>query len=94
MKKEILTACLAMLLLAVSAAVLPEVRAEESEKPDWVPDLSAEVAFESKYIWRGQNLVDNFVVQPGGSGNDYQSIEACNEAGATMVYTGERSFKH
>jgi phosphoribosylaminoimidazolecarboxamide formyltransferase/IMP cyclohydrolase len=34
------------------------------------------------------------VVQPGGSGNDYQSIEACNEFGATMVYTGQRSFKH
>jgi phosphoribosylaminoimidazolecarboxamide formyltransferase / IMP cyclohydrolase len=34
------------------------------------------------------------VVQPGGSNNDYQSIDACNEAGATMVYTGQRSFKH
>jgi len=34
------------------------------------------------------------VVQPGGSENDYQSIEACNEAGVTMVYTGQRSFKH
>ena len=34
------------------------------------------------------------VIQPGGSGNDYQSIEACNEAGAVMVYTGQRSFKH
>ena len=34
------------------------------------------------------------VIQPGGSNNDYQSIEACNEAGATMVYTGQRSFKH
>jgi len=34
------------------------------------------------------------VVQPGGSFNDYQSIEACNEHGATMVYTGQRSFKH
>lgn len=34
------------------------------------------------------------VVQPGGSMNDYQSIEACNEVGATMVYTGQRSFKH
>ncbi len=34
------------------------------------------------------------VVQPGGSLNDYQVIEACNEAGATMVYTGQRSFKH
>lgn len=34
------------------------------------------------------------VIQPGGSNNDYQSIEACNEHGATMVYTGQRSFKH
>ncbi|MEN8210286.1 MAG: IMP cyclohydrolase [Thermodesulfobacteriota bacterium] len=34
------------------------------------------------------------VVQPGGSLNDYQSIEACNENSATMVYTGQRSFKH
>jgi len=34
------------------------------------------------------------VVQPGGSLNDYQAIEACNQAGATMVFTGQRSFKH
>ncbi|MCP3875297.1 MAG: IMP cyclohydrolase [Desulfobacteraceae bacterium] len=34
------------------------------------------------------------VVHPGGSMNDYQSIEACNENDATMVYTGQRSFKH
>jgi phosphoribosylaminoimidazolecarboxamide formyltransferase / IMP cyclohydrolase len=34
------------------------------------------------------------VVQPGGSLNDYQSVEACNENGATMVFTGQRSFKH
>lgn len=34
------------------------------------------------------------VIHPGGSLNDYQSIEACNEKGATMVYTGQRSFKH
>ena len=34
------------------------------------------------------------VIQPGGSNNDYQSIEACNEADVTMVFTGQRSFKH
>ena len=34
------------------------------------------------------------IIQPGGSIRDYQSIEACNEVGATMVYTGQRSFKH
>lgn len=34
------------------------------------------------------------VVQPGGSSNDHQVIEACNESDVTMVYTGQRSFKH
>jgi phosphoribosylaminoimidazolecarboxamide formyltransferase/IMP cyclohydrolase len=34
------------------------------------------------------------VIQPGGSTNDYQVIEACNEADVTMVFTGQRSFKH
>ena len=34
------------------------------------------------------------IVQPGGSERDFESIEACNEAGVTMVYTGQRSFKH
>ena len=34
------------------------------------------------------------VIQPGGSANDYQSIEACNESDVTMVFTGQRSFKH
>jgi len=34
------------------------------------------------------------VIQPGGSEKDYEVIEACNEAGATMVFTGQRLFKH
>ncbi len=34
------------------------------------------------------------VIQPGGSMNDYQSIQACNEYNAAMLYTGQRSFKH
>lgn len=34
------------------------------------------------------------IVQPGGSLRDYEVIEACNEAGATMVFTGQRSFRH
>jgi len=34
------------------------------------------------------------VAHPGGSLRDYQSIQACNEAGAAMVFTGERSFRH
>lgn len=34
------------------------------------------------------------VVQPGGSLRDWEVIEACNEVGATMVFTGQRAFKH
>ena len=36
------------------------------------------------------------IVQPGGSLRDWEIIEACNEAAppATMVFTGQRAFKH
>jgi len=36
------------------------------------------------------------VVQPGGSLRDFEAIEACNEARpqVTMVFTGQRAFKH
>ena len=34
------------------------------------------------------------VIQPGGSIRDFESIEACNEHDAAMVFTGQRSFKH
>ncbi|MGI6511582.1 MAG: bifunctional phosphoribosylaminoimidazolecarboxamide formyltransferase/IMP cyclohydrolase [Catenisphaera adipataccumulans] len=34
------------------------------------------------------------VIQPGGSIRDQESIDACNEAGIAMVYTGVRHFKH
>ncbi len=34
------------------------------------------------------------VIQPGGSERDFEVIEACNEVGVTMVFTGQRLFKH
>lgn len=34
------------------------------------------------------------VIQPGGSERDFEVIEACNEAGVAMVFTGQRCFKH
>ena len=34
------------------------------------------------------------VIQPGGSERDFEVIEACNEANVTMVFTGQRLFKH
>lgn len=34
------------------------------------------------------------IIQPGGSIRDQESIDACNEAGIAMVFTGMRHFKH
>jgi len=36
------------------------------------------------------------IVQPGGSDRDFESIEACNGAvpPVTMVFTGQRAFRH
>ena len=34
------------------------------------------------------------VIQPGGSIKDQESIDACNELGMTMVFTGKRHFLH
>ena len=34
------------------------------------------------------------VIQPGGSIRDKEVIDACNENGIAMVFTGERCFKH
>jgi len=34
------------------------------------------------------------IIQPGGSLRDFEVIEACNEHGLSMVFTGERCFSH
>ena len=34
------------------------------------------------------------IIQPGGSKRDDESIEACNEHGIAMVFTGNRHFRH
>ena len=34
------------------------------------------------------------IIQPGGSIRDQESIDACNEHGIAMVFTGIRHFKH
>jgi len=34
------------------------------------------------------------IIQPGGSINDKDSIEACNKHNIAMVFTGVRHFKH
>lgn len=34
------------------------------------------------------------IVQPGGSKRDDQTIEACEQAGVTLLFTGRRHFRH
>lgn len=34
------------------------------------------------------------IVQPGGSIRDWEVIDACNESDVTMVFTGQRNFRH
>ncbi len=34
------------------------------------------------------------IIQPGGSVRDYEVIEACNQHGIAMVFTGQRVFRH
>ena len=34
------------------------------------------------------------IIQPGGSIRDEESIEACNQAGIAMIFTGVRHFRH
>ena len=34
------------------------------------------------------------VIQPGGSKNDQEVIDAANKAGVTMLFTGMRHFRH
>lgn len=34
------------------------------------------------------------IIQPGGSIRDQESIDACNQYGIAMIFTGMRHFKH
>jgi phosphoribosylaminoimidazolecarboxamide formyltransferase/IMP cyclohydrolase len=34
------------------------------------------------------------IIQPGGSKRDDESVQACNEHGIAMLFTGKRHFKH
>ena len=34
------------------------------------------------------------IIQPGGSKRDHEVIDACNQHGVSMVFTGRRHFKH
>jgi phosphoribosylaminoimidazolecarboxamide formyltransferase / IMP cyclohydrolase len=78
---------------AAAASIEEEVRAERGGLPGSVMVSDAFFPFRDG-IDVGLNEGVKAVIQPGGSINDNQSIQACNEHGATMVFTGQRSFKH
>ena len=74
-----------------------EARAEAEEKRGGLP--GSVMVSDAFFPFRDGVMVGlsegvKAVVQPGGSVNDYDVIEACNEHEATMVFTGQRSFKH
>jgi len=57
--------------------------------------MSSEAFFPfSDCVEIGGNAGITAVVQPGGSKNDQDSIDKCNELGMAMVLTGIRHFKH
>jgi phosphoribosylaminoimidazolecarboxamide formyltransferase / IMP cyclohydrolase len=35
-----------------------------------------------------------YIIQPGGSQNDQDSIKACDELGIAMIFAGNRHFRH
>ncbi|MFH1593222.1 MAG: hypothetical protein ABID09_00825 [Candidatus Omnitrophota bacterium] len=43
----------------------------EEGKPEWAPDISGAITFETKYVWRGQTLLDDYVMQPEASIGKY-----------------------
>lgn len=73
---------------------------EESEKREWLEGLRG-VSLASDAFFPFRDSIDyaaqrgvKFVVQPGGSIADDEVIEACNEYGLVMAFSGVRLFHH
>ena len=75
-------------------------RLSPQEKIDWIEGLSGVVLGSDGYfpfrdsIDRGKRSGVEFVVQPGGSFKDEEVIQACDDYGMVMVFSGVRSFHH
>lgn len=68
---------------------------------EYWPQKIAECVFASEAFFPFRDTVDEaaargikYIVQPGGSIRDKDSIDAANEKGIAMVFTGMRHFKH
>ena len=85
-----------------SAAVLRDASRESADSGGipWKDSLPARV-LASDAFFPFADIVEaaaqagiKSIIQPGGSVNDSQSIEACDKHGIAMVFTGTRHFKH
>ena len=83
----------------VDSALLACERAEEYCKREGVEPGNFACASDAFFPFRDN--VDvlaahgvTCIIQPGGSKRDAESIEACDEHGIAMVFTGARHFKH
>ncbi|MCQ9207080.1 MAG: hypothetical protein NG740_04285 [Omnitrophica bacterium] len=56
---------LAVFVSIFSGTFAPDSLADGGERPEWMPEITADVMFETKYIWRGQNLGNDPVIQIG-----------------------------
>ena len=58
-------------VLAQAQDLLNPIWVPEIEKPEWAPDIEAGMTFETKYVWRGQQMADDFVLQPEAAVSKY-----------------------
>lgn len=78
----------------------PPVRLTNAEKEAWLVQHNGVVLGSDAFfpfrdsIDRAQQSGVSYVVQPGGSVRDDIVIEACNEYGMVMAFTGTRLFHH
>jgi phosphoribosylaminoimidazolecarboxamide formyltransferase/IMP cyclohydrolase len=78
----------------------PPAPLTESEKQDFLRtssglSLSSDAFFPFRdSIDHASKLGVSYVAQPGGSVQDAQVVEACNQYGMSMVFTGVRLFHH
>lgn len=75
-------------------------RLTKTEKEEWISTLKG-VSIGSDGFFPFRDNIDRayksgvrYIVQPGGSVRDMDVLEACNEYGIVMVYSGIRLFHH
>ena len=83
----------------VDAALLACERAEQACERRGIAPVGLVAASDAFFPFRDN--VDTLaahgvtaIIQPGGSVRDEESLEACNEHGIAMVFTGVRHFRH